>query len=357
MSGFTRHSRRLHDGPRIPFAYSRPMKQTAPARKRVLLIGGSLNQTTMMHRIGERLAATCDCAYSPFYCDQPLRSLQKAGLLEFTIFGGPMRRMTEDYLRSHALPVDEGGVTGDYDLVLTCSDLVLPKNVRRRPVVLVQEGMTDPETFAYHLVRKAKLPRWIASTATTGLSFGYRKFCVASEGYREFFAKKGIPRSRLEVTGIPNFDDCAAFLENDFPHRGHVLVATSDTRETFKRDDRRALIEKAKAIAARRPLIFKLHPNENHERSTREIRAWAPDSLVFTDGNVNHMIANADVLVTQFSTCVFVGLALGKECHSHFDVEELRKLVPLQNGGASAANIAAVCEGLLPERASERLSA
>jgi len=333
------------------------MRQTEPARKQVLLIGGSLNQTTMMHRIGERLAATCDCTYSPFYCDQPLRSLQKAGLLEFTIFGGPMRRATEEYLRRHALPVDEGGVLRTYDLALTCSDLVLPKNVRNRPLVLVQEGMTDPENLAYHLVRKARLPRWIASTATTGLSLGYERFCVASEGYRDFFAKKGIPRARMEVTGIPNFDDCESFLTNDFPHRGHVLVATSDTRETFKRDDRRALVEKAKAIAAGRPLVFKLHPNENHARSIAEIRAWAPDALVFTAGDVNPMIANCDVLITQFSSCVFVGLALGKECYSNFDLDELRRLLPVQNGGASAANIAAVCESLLGEPAAERLSA
>jgi len=333
------------------------MKRASPPRKQVLLIGGSLNQTTMMHRIGERLSARHECTYSPFYCDQPLRSLQRAGLLEFTIFGGPMRRMTEEYLQSRALPVDEGGIARAYDLVLTCSDLVLPKNVRRRPVVLVQEGMTDPETFAYHLVRKTKLPRWIASTATTGLSLGYEKFCVASEGYREFFVKKGVPKSRMEVTGIPNFDDCASFLKNDFPHRGYVLVATSDRRERFKRDDGRALIERARLVAAGRPLIFKLHPNENHERSTREIRARAPEALVFTAGNVNHMIANCDVLITQYSSCVFVGLALGKTCFSNFDVEELRGLVPLQNAGASAANIAAVCETLLDAPAAARLSA
>jgi hypothetical protein len=217
--------------------------------------------------------------------------------------------------------------------------------------------MTDPETFAYHLVRKANLPLWVASTSTTGLSLKYDRFCVASDGYRDFFAAKGVPRAWIEVTGIPNFDDCASYLENDFPHRGHVLVATSDTRETFKRDDRRALVDRALAIANGRPLVFKLHPNENHERSTREIRAWAPGALVFKSGNVNPMIANCEVLITQFSSCVFVGLALGKECHSNFDIGELKKLVPLQNGGTSAANIAAVCEGLLAAPAARRLSA
>jgi hypothetical protein len=56
------------------------------------------------------------------------------------------------------------------------------------------------------------------------------------------------------------------------------------------------------------------------------------------------MIANCDVLVTQYSSVVFVGLALGKECHSYFDLGDLRELLPIQNGGTSAAAIARVCE-------------
>jgi hypothetical protein len=58
------------------------------------------------------------------------------------------------------------------------------------------------------------------------------------------------------------------------------------------------------------------------------------------------MIANCDVLVTQYSSTVFVGLALGKECHSYFDLGELRRLLPLQNASA-ARNIAAVCRDVL----------
>jgi hypothetical protein len=250
--------------------------------------------------------------------------------------------------------VDDGGTRHDYDLVVTCSDLILPRNIRHRPIVLVQEGMTDPENFAYHLARTAKLPLWIGSTSTTGLSLGYRKFCVASEGYRRLFARKGVPADRLEVTGIPNFDDCASFRKNDFPYRGHVLVATSDSRETFKFDRRRPLVEKARALAAGRTLIFKLHPNENWERATREIRAWAPEAIVLTKGNTNHMVANCDILVTQYSSVVFLGLALGKECHSYFDEMELRELLPIQNGGASAAAIARVCRAVAGESVAER---
>jgi len=325
---------------------------TSRRRRRVLFICGSLNQTTMLHAVGRHLP-DCECRYTPYYGDGLIRWLAGRGLLDFTVLGGPMRRMTDRHLRQHGLPLDERGSEGGYDLAVTCSDVVVQRNVRGLPLVLVQEGMTDPEQLRYRLVRSLHLPRWIAGTAATGLSHAYTRFCVASEGYRELFVAKGAPRERLVVTGIPNFDDCRAFLRNDFPHRGYVLVATTDTRETFKHDDRAAFLARVAAIAAGRPLIFKLHPNENARRSGEEIRARFPDALVFASGDVNHMIANCDVLVTQQSSVVFVGLALGKECHSDFDLARLRQLVPLQNGGSSARRIAAVCERLLARRTAE----
>ncbi len=58
------------------------------------------------------------------------------------------------------------------------------------------------------------------------------------------------------------------------------------------------------------------------------------------------MVANCDVLVTQYSSTAFVGLALGKEVHSYFDLAELRRLLPVQNR-AAARRIAAVCRELL----------
>ena len=77
------------------------------------------------------------------------------------------------------------------------------------------------------------------------------------------------------MTGIPNFDDCRRFLRNDFPHRDYVLVCTSDARETLKRDDREAFLQRAVEIAAGRPLVFKLHPNENAgARDRRRSARW-----------------------------------------------------------------------------------
>ncbi len=225
----------------------------------------------------------------------------------------------------------------------------MPKAIRNKKVILIQEGMTDPENWVYHLVRRFKLPRYLASTSTNGLSQQYNYFCVASEGYRDFFQSKGIAEEKLVVTGIPNFDNAAQYLDNDFPFKNYVLVATSDARETFKRDNRPAFIRDCVEIANGRPLIFKLHPNENVKRATAEIHQHAPGSLIYADGDINPMIANCDVLICQYSTVVYTGLALGKEVHSYFDVDMLREMMPLQNGGTSGRNIAEVCRRLLNE--------
>jgi len=326
------------------------MTQTAPAtagrRRRILFICGSLNQTTQMHQIAQQLPQY-DHAYTPYYGHGYIEALRRARCLEFTVLGFKLRRRCLEYLERHGLPIDFHGVAGGYDLVLTCSDLIVPRNIRQQPVVLVQEGILDPAGLPFHLCRRLKvLPLWVAGTSTTGLSGRYQRFCVASEGYRDLFVANGAPADRIVVTGIPNFDDCGRYERNDFPHRHFVLVCSSDARETFKRDDRREFIGRCLEIAAGRQLIFKLHPNENAERAGREIATLAPQALVYSSGCAEEMIANCDVLITQYSSTVFVGLALGKEVHSYNDLAEVRRLLPLQNRSA-ARNIAAVCRELL----------
>ena len=308
----------------------------------------------MLHEVGRALT-DAQCVYTPYYTDGYLEALNRLGLLDFTVagHGGQFRKKTEAYLRDHALPVDEGGQLADYDLVVTGSDLIIQRNIRHKPIVLVQEGMTDPENLAYHLVRHLKLPRWIASTSTTGLSLAYRKFCVASEGYRDFFVAKGIPAERLVVTGIPNFDHCARLNDNSYPDRGYVLVATSDTRETLKFDSRRRFLLWAKGCVAGRRVVFKLHPNENAERAAREIHEVFPGAEVTQVGNTDAMIANASALITQYSTVVYIGLALGKECHSYYDVAQLARMTPMQNGGTSATRIAEVCREVIAASAAD----
>ena len=59
------------------------------------------------------------------------------------------------------------------------------------------------------------------------------------------------------------------------------------------------------------------------------------------------MIANAEVVITQQSTCTYVALALGKEVHTNLNIEELKQLMPIQNDGISAEYIARICERVL----------
>ena len=315
-------------------------------KKRVLFICGSINQTKQLHQIAMQMPDV-NASFSPYYGGRLLELLHRTGLLDTTILGDKLRDRCLAYLRCYDLDVDERGARGPCDLIVTCSDLIVPRNIRDTSCVLVQEGMTDPENLIYHIVRHVKfLPRWLASTSTTGLSGMYDRFCVASEGYRRLFIRKGVDPGKVVVTGIPNFDDCARFLKNDFPLRGYVLVCTSDMRETFKFENRKKFIRKAVSIADGRMLVFKLHPNENVARAEREIRTWAPGALVYASGNTEEMIANCDVLITRYSTTVYVGLALGKKCYSDFDMEDLRSMVPLQNR-SSARAIAGVCAELL----------
>lgn len=325
-------------------------------KQKILFICGSLNQTRMMHQISKNFEEY-DCFFSPYYADKFLDFFAQRGILDFCILGGQFKKNTLDYIKRNNLKLDYKGTGDDYSLVFTCSDLIVPKNIRNKPLILVQEGMTDPENIIYHIVKIFKLPRWIASTSTTGISDLYDKFCVASEGYKEHFIRKGARAEKIVVTGIPNFDNAESFLNNDFPHRNYVMVATSDMRETFKYENRKKFILDCKKIAAGRQLLFKLHPNENADRARREIETYAPGSLVFSEGNTDYMIANCDVLITKYSSVVYVGLALGKEVHSYFDLDELKRLNPIQNGGRSAQIIARIGIELMNEPVIRKKSA
>ena len=151
--------------------------------------------------------------------------MRRMKLLEFTIIGDKLAKRCRQYLEEQHLAIDYRGRRGAYDLVVTCSDVFLQDNIRDRRIVLVQEGITDPEDRSFRLVQRHRwLPRWIAGTAATGLTDAYRAFCVASDGYRDFFVRKGAKADKIVVTGIPNFDDCERYRDNTFPHRHYVLV-------------------------------------------------------------------------------------------------------------------------------------
>jgi len=321
--------------------------------KKILFICGSLNQTTQMHQIAQHLTDKYDCYFTPYYADGVEDFAARMGWLDFTVLGGRHRRETDAYLQRNRLKVDLRGEGHDYDLVFTCSDLIVQKNIRKKKVILVQEGITEPEGIVYSLVRWLGLPRYLANTAANGLSNAYDLFCVASEGYAKHFIRKGVRPEKVAVTGIPNFDNMEQFRQNDFPMHDYVLAATSPLRETFRPDNRTAFIKCCAQIADGRKLIFKLHPLENAPRAIREIYTHAPDAMVFTHGNVSNMIANAATVITQQSTSTFVAVALGKEVHTNLNLLELQRLMPIQNGGTSAAQIASLGLRVLhaPEKA------
>jgi hypothetical protein len=316
-------------------------------RKKILFIIGSPNQTRQMHLIASQLPQY-DCYFSQLYSKHPLaRFFVRSGLLDTTILAGEFRRKGDAYLLEHQLRNDyqRSVYHNTYDLAVLCTDLLVPGELRKIKTIWVQEGMTDPVTSWGKWTRRLGLPAyWAMNTAFNGCGNSCDIYCAASEGYRQQFSQWGTDTDRIFVTGIPNYDHADAYLDNDFPHYGYVMVATSDIRETFHKDDREQFIARCVEIAAGRTLLFKLHPNEEKERAVAEIRRWAPaGTMIYTEGNTEHMIANCTELITQYSTVVYTGIALGKKVHSYFDVEKLKQLAPVQNGGASAKRIAALC--------------
>lgn len=258
---------------------------------------------------------------------------------------GQFRENTENYIRQLGLQMDYKATMNDYDLVVFCSDMVVPARMRKIKTIWVQEGMIDKLTLMGRMVKLLGLPAYLAgNTALNGSTNICDIYCTASPGYKHAISRMGTDPSRVIVTGMPNYDDLSRFALNDFPHRDYVMVATTDMRETFRYENRSAFISEAVKIADGRRLLFKLHPNENFERAQREIKQHAPaNTLIFHQGNTNEMIANCCELITQYSTVVYTGIAFGKKVHSWFNTDELYKLMPIQNKGTSAQNIANIC--------------
>ncbi len=318
-------------------------------RKKILFLIGSPNQTTQMHQVASGLP-DYDCFFSQLFSDDRLvKMFLRSGMLDTTILGGEFKRKADAYLKEHNLPNDHAAsvYNNKYDLAVLCSDLIVTKRLRNLKTVWVQEGMTDPLRSWGKLINRLNRPGYLAfNTALNGGSNICDIYCAASSGYKDQFVKLGTDSSKIFVTGIPNYDNVQTFRNNDFPYRHYVMVATSDIRETFNVDNREKFIGNCVKVANGRQLIFKLHPNENKERAVGEIQKYAPsNTLIYTDGNTNHMIANCDELITQYSTVVYIGIALGKKVHSYFDVEHLKRLTPVQNGGTSASAIAEICRG------------
>lgn len=288
-----------------------------------------------------------DCWFSQVFSELPIaRFLEKyTTIVNSTVMSQRSREISEKYLREYGAQIDYKALKNKYDLVVFCSDMVVPERLRGIKSVWVQEGMIDKMTVVSHLVKMFRLPIWLAgNTSLNGTTNLCDIYCAASPGYKSALTKMGADANRIIVTGMPNYDDLQRFTFNDFPYRDYVMVATTDMRETYRYENRPAFIKEAVKLANGRRLLFKLHPNENFARAEAEIRQYAPEgTLIYHHGNTNEMIANCCELITQYSTVVYTGIALGKKVHSWFDVEELYRLTPIQNQGTSAHNIAGIC--------------
>ncbi len=325
-------------------------------KKKVLFLIGSPNQTTQMHQIARLLEDECEPYFSQIYYDGWMRGFYKfmlgARLLERTVVSGHIKQKADAYLQQHGLRNDfENRVfKQQYDLIVCCSDIVVPWNLlAHTKSVFIQEGMTDPLNWWARQVRRfTNFPILTVSTALNGMNNCCDVYCVASAGYAAHFRKIGVDAGKLVVTGIPNFDDIERLRHNHFPRRGYVLVATTDMRETYRPDNRKRFFREAARIAAGRPMLVKFHPNEKMDRAVAEAKKYCPPgTLLYTEGNTEEMIANAAELITQYSTVVYVALALGIPAHSYFDIEDLKRKVPWQNGGTSARRIADLCREFL----------
>lgn len=314
--------------------------------KKILFITGSINQTTQMHQVSEQLPEY-DCWFSQIFTDSPLiKSVIKyTSLVDGTVLAGQFRARSEEYLQKHGLNIDYRARKNRYDLVVFCSDMIVADSLRQYKTIWVQEGMIDRPSLLSKIVKQLHLPAYLGgNTSLNGSTNICDIYCAASQGYKSKFAAQGTDVNKIFVTGIPNYDNCSDYLENDFPYHDYVMVATTDMRETYRSENRPAFIKKTVEMAAGRPMLFKLHPNERFDRAEAEIKKYAPaGTLIFQEGNTSHMIANCSELITQFSTVVYTGLALGKKVYSYFDLDELKRQVPVQNNGTSAKNIANIC--------------
>ncbi len=288
-----------------------------------------------------------DCWFSPVYSAHNLtyRFVSKLGIIKHTTLNPYYLKKVIQSMEGLGLRMDIGA-KNSYDLIVLGNDFYMPQDLRSRsPKVLVQEGWVWTKNWRRWLCEHTFLPPWFAVGDGIGLSRNYDYFCVASQGYKELFKQSGIDEHRLVVTGLPTLDA----VEQDFAHfvdetreSKFVLVTTHPSREYFEGENRKQLLMKARRVAKGFPIVVKLHPNEDFVRATREIAEWLPEAKVVVDVDVNYLIANCSALVTTYSTTIYYALLLGKDVYCSYPTNEIRKLLPEQNGQA-AHRIAKVC--------------
>lgn len=318
-------------------------------KKNILCIVGSLNQTTQLHQIARFLDKEYNIFYSQLYGDGlAYKFVAESGFFDNTVLGknSSFTLKSKQYLKDNGLIYDYRGESKgiEYDMAILSTDLVVPRSFLVKKTVWVQEGMIDPLTSLARMVKKLKLPTFLpGNTSLNGTSNKADIYFAASKGYKKYFNSLGTQKEKILTTGVPNFDNIAEMKTLEFEYSDYVLVATSDIRELGGNEDRVHFIHECVKIADGRQLIFKLHPNENFKKSSREIKENVPaDTMIFNTGSIDPMIAHCHTLITQYSSTVYLGMILGKKIYSYFPIEELEANVPIQNDGRSAEIISKI---------------
>lgn len=319
-----------------------------PKKKNILCFVGSRNQTSQLHEISKYLEDDYNIYYTQIFGSGFFyKFLAEAGIFDNTVFGrnSSFTLASQEYIRNHNLKYDYRGLSKGikYDMALVSTDLILPKTFKGIKTIWVQEGMIDPLSKSSIWVKKMNLPAF--STGDTSLNGTTNKadiYCSMSNGYKNYFSKYGTDKDKILTTGVPNFDNIKSHNQSKYPESNFVLLASSDIRELGGNDDRIYLLQKTRDIANGKKVIIKPHPNENLERFKSEIFSVIPNAEIITEPILDTLIAHCDTLITQFSSCVYVGLVLGKKVYSYFPIDELESKKPIQNNGKSAEIISTI---------------
>lgn len=320
-----------------------------PENKNILFMPGSFTQCIMMHQVALRLQFNYNCLFISLLPEGVfLEKLDSFGLLNSTSLGSESTHLknTLKYLKDRKI----NPVESDVERILTVlgQDIYVPQSVidSNSSLYIIQEGNIQEQDIRYKIVKLFGLPLYLADTATAGESGLYDLYFVASQGVKQDMVSRGADTEKIIAEGIPNFDNYAELTDQEYPYKDSVFVATSPLRETFAvffGGKKRAKLlqeayQRAKELDA--PLIIKLHPFENQNRTKKEIKEHAPDAKIVTDSAEYHAV-NCRVLFTETSTVTLAGLLdNNKEIHSMLNLDRLRNHFPIQNNGESACIIA-----------------
>jgi len=299
--------------------------------------------TTILKHVADELK-DWDCWFTPiFYNDDIVVKIAKI----FGVFKRALESQKKTIEKMHQLCVNiDFEAKQTYDIIVLGNDFYIPEKLNRfQPKVLVQEGWLWPYGIKRWLVANTFLPVIFAGASGSGLSKSYEFYCVASDKYKELGIKSGIPKEKIKVTGLPTLDSLlSTYKQNNISKQRDefVLLTTHPGREYFEGENRKKLLLKTRKIANKRPIIVKLHPNENINRAKKEISFWLPEAKVLINNDVNQLIADCSVLITTYSTTIYYALLLGKEVYCDYPIEKVKEFLPIQNG-VSAKKIADIC--------------